>query len=265
MKKFLAITLAFLMILGLVACGQQKQASQAPVAPPVPSTGSGTDSAAGSQPSSAPQTGPVQSATVEGSKDAAPASDAPTPELPVQAAPAQTAAASRMVAWFDRYLADGEFSMDMEIKDVDEIEKISIFIKGGNMYASLSSDGELMAMLKNSDGYYVLIPGEKMGFSASPDEAEDDFIEFFEDFDRDSQFSSGQMDVDGKSYYYEEFKEVDEDGKPYLIRYCFDGDELVYAVDIEDADQDTVKFSNVQDKVDDSVFVIPSDYSIMSF
>jgi len=170
-----------------------------------------------------------------------------------------------MVAWFDKYIADGEFSMDMEIKDVDEIEKISIFIKGGNMYASLSSDGELMAMLKNSDGYYVLIPGEKMGFSASPDEAEDDFIEFFEDFDRDSQFSSGQMDVDGKSYYYEEFKEVDEDGKPYLIRYCFDGDELVYAVDIEDSDQDTVKFSNVQDKVDDSVFVIPSDYSIMSF
>ena len=69
---------------------------------------------------------------------------------------------------------------------------------------------------------------------------------------------TGTREIDGKTYDTEEWI---IDGAASIM--CFDGDDLAYIISAFEGDEIVMKVVEVSDKVDDSLFEIPTDYTMM--
>ena len=71
-------------------------------------------------------------------------------------------------------------------------------------------------------------------------------------------FKIGTREIDGKTY---DTEELIVDGASAI--YCFDGDDLAYIISSFEGQEAVMKIVEATDKVDDSLFVIPEDYTVM--
>ena len=193
---------------------------------------------------------------------AAPAKEEPKSDAPAASENAETPAAepaaepeisgSRLEAFSLKYHTTTGYTAVFRYEGND----ITTVCKGDNFYMDTKTDEGNAILIKNGDGIYMLSPDEKVGVKMSelPDEMED----FSEDIEVEGDYTTGEMDVEGKSYYYEEF--TDEDG---TTRYCFDGDMLRYIVYNENGETTQVELVSISLDVDESLFTVPGDYTIM--
>ena len=71
-------------------------------------------------------------------------------------------------------------------------------------------------------------------------------------------FQTGTREIDGKTY---DTEELIVEGASAI--YCFDGDDLAYIISSFEGQEAVMKIVEATDKVDDSLFVIPEDYTVM--
>ncbi|MBQ7623873.1 MAG: hypothetical protein IJS65_01185 [Clostridia bacterium] len=193
-----------------------------------------------------------------GEKTAAPVSDngakAETNEPAAPAAPDAEEAVpvneSRLAAFYAKYVDDGEYALTLKTEDGD----VDIAVKGDKQYIKTKLEGQDMVILDLPDGYFLVSPDAKAAMKmAKTDEAEEEDV-----FSTDptGTFVTGEEEINGKSYYYEEYEEEGE-----KTRFYFDGDLLKYALTPGDTSSMT-EFADIRNDVDDSVFEIPSDYEV---
>ena len=72
-------------------------------------------------------------------------------------------------------------------------------------------------------------------------------------------FKTGTREIGGKTY---DTEELTVEGA--VAVYCFDGDDLAYIISAFDGTEMTMKLVDISDKVDDSLFEIPEDYTVMT-
>ena len=71
-------------------------------------------------------------------------------------------------------------------------------------------------------------------------------------------YKTGTREVNGKTYDTEEW--IIEGASSIM---CFDGDDLVYMIGSFEGIEMIMKIIEVSDSVDDSLFEIPADYTVM--
>ena len=69
---------------------------------------------------------------------------------------------------------------------------------------------------------------------------------------------TGTREIDGKTYDTEEW--IIEGASSIM---CFDGDDLTYMIGAFEGEEMVMKIIEVSDKVDDSLFEIPDDYTLL--
>lgn len=193
-----------------------------------------------------------ETAAPQKQEDSAPAQEQ---TAPAQESSGETAApaGSRMEVFVAKYIASGE-GYTMVFK-MDGNETTAAY-KGDNMYMTFEAEGTKAILIKNGDALYLLMPDEKMGIKmdAAPEGMED----ISEEMDAQGDYTTGEMEMDGKSYYYEEY--TDADG---TARYLFDGDMLRYIVATSGSETTQLEIVSVEKGADDSLFTVPDGYNIM--
>ena len=123
----------------------------------------------------------------------------------------------------------------------------------GQYYMEVTSDGEFMRVLVK-DGTFNLISDSEKTIMTLTSDGDDDVTEFPDSYD---VASSGKAYLDGKYCTYE--KTYDEDG--ILSTYWYNGNDL-YAIQ---STESIIYIDSISQKADASLFVLPSDYTVMDF
>ena len=150
-------------------------------------------------------------------------------------------------------------SRDQEIRPA-----LTQSFKYGNSYIDATAEGEQIVMITKGNEFYMLFPAEKSGIGGTG-EGDTEEQDLFVDFSHDDDYTTGEMTIEGKSYYYEEYVEDDGENGTVPVRYCFDGDMLAYIVNYVDEQESFMKVTSFDENVSDSLFEVPSDYEIMMF
>ena len=174
---------------------------------------------------------------------------------------------SRTVAAFKDINESTGYHMDLEMKIDDESVRMDMQAKGDLFYADASVSGQQVLMIRNADGFYVLLPSMKMGMklidSAEMDEAIGQIGSFMVigEKAKNEKFKAGEMEVDGSKYYFEEFSSRGKSEE--RARFLFEKDELKYILVMDEEDvEETVKIHTMDAKIDESLFKIPEGYTI---
>ena len=125
-------------------------------------------------------------------------------------------------------------------------------------------DGVESILILQEDAQYILDPASKIAIKMSIG-AENGGLNTKEMFAEEEEnyeaaLSTGDMDINGKTYFYEEFI-VDD----YSVKYCFDGDDMKYILTEMDGTTYTMEIISMEKGADSDLFTIPADYQVMAF
>ena len=227
-KRIMALALTLLLILALSACGSKNKAPEEPDAPEV------------------------------GENAPAP------PDVPEEDTPEPAKAESgdtKTMSYFSEYVSTGSYTTEMKT-EYEGITNVSLTAyDGDNMYSESETNGTKSIVIMK-DGYqYILDPASKTCIKMSA-EMMQDTEEIFADTEDSyaAAVSTGDMDVDGTSCYYEEFQV-----EGMSVKYCFDGDALRYIISDMDGASYRVEILSMKKGADKSLFEVPSDYTVMEY
>ncbi len=158
-------------------------------------------------------------------------------------------------------------SLEGELDDEEGLETITMAKKGENLYTAISSASQNVTIMYKDNTTYIISDDEKMYMTS---EGKDDSV-FGEDtmiiskenlqqiYNRD--FQTGKETIDEIECDYEEYKL--DDGT--TEKYYFSGDEIKYIKLVyEDGTEETMEVKELSSEVDDSLFEIPSDYTLVT-
>lgn len=223
-KRLLALALVLLMVLSLAACG--------------------------SQPAPAPSP----------SQDVEPDVEDTSPE-PDQQQPPETQGDTKTMEYFADKLADGQYTMETKMDFGGMTTTTLTAYDGDNVYSETDMDGTKTTFIIK-DGYqYILDPTAKTCMKI-PSVSTEEMTEYFGD-SVDNYLvatSSGNIDIDGKSYSYEEFSI-----EGLTFKYCFDGNDLKYIITDMGDQSITMEVLRLEKGVDKSLFEIPADYTVTEY
>ena len=116
---------------------------------------------------------------------------------------------TKTMAYFHKYLVGGAYTMESKY-DMDGMEVTSYSAVDGNqMYSKTTMDGMESILILTDDAQYILDPASKMaikmaiGADGGGLNTQEMFAE--EEANYETAVSTGDMDVNGKTYFYEEF------------------------------------------------------------
>jgi len=163
----------------------------------------------------------------------------------------------RLQAFAETYLADGKYTL----RYVLEGEEAVCAIDGENLYLRAKADGQELIMIRDAAQTTILMPESRLGIRTENGEAP--MEELFEGVQPDDEYTAGEMELDGKTCYYEEFDESTEEG-PSKTRYCFEGGELRYILaDFGSGEETRIEVTDVSNDVDPALFTVPDGYTLM--
>jgi len=243
MKKLFALLLAMMMVLSLAACGGGDDEK-------APSNEDKTPSSSQQKPQSTP------APTVDKPEETDDGADAEE-EIPFGMAGFLGTKTGRFYSQF----ADGrmymEYEMEMEGQTMTMIsatngeKNYSETKMGGAAVSASVMDGETMYVIDHASKMVI-----KMGLQA---DAQTIAGTVLEESDVDmGDLKTGTREIDGKTYDTEEWI---VEGAASI--FCFDGDDLAYMIGAFEGEEMVMKIVEASDKVDDSLFEIPEDYTVM--
>ena len=150
-----------------------------------------------------------------------------------------------------------EYEMEMEGQKMSMISATD----GSKTYSETKMDGVSMGIsIMDGETMYTIDHASKMVIKMSLQaNAQAIAGAVLEESDVDmGDFKTGTREIDGKTYDTEEWI---VDGAASI--FCFDGDDLTYMVGVFEGMEVTMKIVEVSDNVDDSLFEIPEDYTVM--
>lgn len=172
---------------------------------------------------------------------------------------------SKTLEFFKTHFDSQEYTMTLKTTDEEtgSDSVVTIGIKGdiyytddnsaGNHSTVFYKDGQTTTISHDNKTYYINTTDDEMSqsnekFSSS------DFA--------GKEFSTGTETIDGKKYYCEEFN--DEYG---TARYCFDGDDLKYMVNVnsETGKNTYIEITDIKPSFDESLLTIPEGYEALDY
>ena len=167
---------------------------------------------------------------------------------------------TRVGKFYSRF-ADGRMYMEYEMEMEGQVMSMISATNGDKTYSETKMDGAAVsASVMDGETMYVIDHAGKMvikmGLQA---DAQTVAGAVLEESDVDmGTFTTGTKEIDGKTYDTEEL--IVEGGAAI---YCFDGDDLAYIISAFEGEEIVMKVVEVSDKVDESLFEIPTDYALM--
>ncbi len=157
--------------------------------------------------------------------------------------------------------ADGRMYMEYEMEM--EGQKISVIsaTNGEKTYSESKIDGVSMGVsIMDGEDMYTIDHTSKMVIKMSLGaDAQTIAGMVIEESDVDmGDLKTGTREIDGKTYDTEEW--IVEGASSIM---CFDGDALAYMIGAFEGEEMVMKVIEVSNKVDDSLFEIPEDYTVM--
>lgn len=158
-------------------------------------------------------------------------------------------------------------SLEGELDDEEGIETITMAKKGENLYTNITSASQNVSIIYKDNVTYMILEAQKMYMtSEGKDESvfgEDTMIISEENLQQiyERDFQTGKESIDGTEYDYEEYKL--DDGT--TEKYYFTGNDIKYIkVIYEDGTEETMGVKALSSEVDDSIFEVPSDYTLVA-
>ncbi|MDO4531645.1 MAG: hypothetical protein Q4C06_06650 [Bacillota bacterium] len=171
---------------------------------------------------------------------------------------------TKTMAYFREYLVDGAYTMESKY-DMDGLEVVSfVAVDGNQMYSRTTMDGMESILILLEDAQYILDPASKLaikmeiGADGGGLNMQEMFAEEEENYE--TAVSYGDMEVNGKNCFYEEFTVEDSS-----VKYCFDGNDLKYILTEMDGIIYTMEIVHMEKGADADLFVLPDDYEVMAF
>ncbi len=158
--------------------------------------------------------------------------------------------------------------MDVEMESDGQDITMNMQVKGDEFYADSSVDGKRGIIIQTGDAVYILDPSSKSGvkYTSSDEDYTEDYQEMMkiDEYADESEYTTGDMKVEGSKYTYEEFSDKNENAD--TVRFCFDGNDLKYIVIMDENGDvsETMKINALDADIDESLFEVPSGYSISS-
>ena len=172
-----------------------------------------------------------------------------------------TAATTKTLAFFQKYLIGGEYTMEMKTAaDGVEATMKSAF-KGEMMYSESDMDG-MKSIMVMKDGFQYIIDhsGKTVMKMQMVDNAA--VADMFSDEagNYETATASGTTEYNGKTYEYEEFTVEGE-----TVQYLFDGDDLKIIKANVMGTESIVEILSIKKGADEKLFEIPEDYQLISY
>ena len=162
-------------------------------------------------------------------------------------------------------IGDNALYMSFTTEFENDLMDVDLYIKGD--YTRMdTSDPEYggMSVIANESGNYIVMHDSKTYYKSMEPVDPDDMDFLFNDEEMpDYEVTTGQEELKGTLYDFERLVELDEDGVENITTFYFEpGTDNWVALRSED----TMMYINeISSDVDDSVFVIPSDYQEFAF
>ena len=241
MKKLFALLLVLAMSFSFAACGggDDKTPSSVEDNPPASSQQQETPSPDVSQPD-----------------------DTPTPDTQQGGDPIDLSGflGTKTGKFYSRF-ADGRMYMEYEMEMEGMAMTVISASNGDRTYSETKMDGASLGVniMVGEDMYTIDHASKtviKMSLQAN---AQTIASAVLEESDVDmGGFQTGTREIDGKTY---DTEELIVEGASAI--YCFDGDDLAYIISSFEGQEAVMKIVEATDKVDDSLFEIPTDYTMM--
>ena len=243
MKKLLSLLLTLVLIFSLAACGGEK----------APSDEEKTPSSSGQQQQNTPTPDPSTNKPDEPDETPVPDEDGDPIDL-------SGYLGTKTGRFYSRF-ADGRMYMEYEMEMEGQVMSMISATDGDRTYSETRMGGTSMGVsIMIGEDMYTIDHASKMVIKMSLG-ADTQTIAgaVLEESDVDmGTFTTGTKEIDGKTYDTEEL--IVEGGAAI---YCFDGDDLAYIISSFEGQEVVMKIVEASDKVDESLFEIPTDYALM--
>lgn len=174
----------------------------------------------------------------------------------------------RTAALFDDETEKNGYYLDMETTVQSQNMRLKMHVKGDSLYADVNTDGYMVEMIKNKDGYFILQPDLLIGYKINEemfnDSADMNILESMGPSLEGKDYTAGKANVDGEEYEFEEYK---VDGT--ATKFCYDGEDQLRYIIVESEDELTdpqkIKVHSFKKGADESMFTIPNGYSIQEW
>ncbi|MGI6721125.1 MAG: hypothetical protein ACOX4I_00995 [Anaerovoracaceae bacterium] len=155
--------------------------------------------------------------------------------------------------------------MDVEMTVDKQKTEADIMSKGEKTYVKASSSGNEIIFIDDDKDYYILSPATKTAVQTDDDTTGlEDAVETFTEIPKmikNAKFKEGTREIGGKTYDTETLKKDSDDSDESVV-FCFDGNDLKYIIASEDGNTVQMKINTLDNKVKDSVFKVPEDYTV---
>lgn len=169
-------------------------------------------------------------------------------------------AATKTLEYFNEYVGDGEYTIEMEMEVEGMATTTVSAVKGDMVYTKSVAGGMENIMIMKDDKQYMLDPASKTCIVMSMDIAETSEMFAEEAANYEVAAETGSVEIDGTTYEYEAF-----DVEGITAKYCFDGDELKYIITSMEGEEYTIKIVSMEKNADAHLFEVPEDYTMMEY
>ena len=246
MKKILALLLTLALIFSLAACGGGDDDK-------TPSNDDKTPSSSGQQQQNTPAPDPGTNKPDEPDETPVPDEDGDPIDL--------SGYLGTKTGRFYSQFADGRMYMEYEMEMEGQTMTMISATDGDRTYSETKMGGTSMgvSIMIGEDMYTIDHAGKMVIKMSLGTDTQTIAGAVLEESDVDmGDYKTGTREIDGKTYDTEEW--IVEGASSIM---CFDGDDLAYMIGAFQGEEVVLKIIQVSDDVDDSLFEIPDDYTLM--
>jgi len=246
MKKLLSLLLTLVLIFSLAACGGGGDEK-------TPSNEDKTPSSSQQQQQNTPAPDPGTNKPDEPDETPVPDEDGNPIDL-------SGYLGTKTGKFYSRF-ADGRMYMAYEMETEGQTMTMISATSGDKTYSETKMDGVSIGVsIMLGEDMYTIDHASKMVVKMKLQaDAQTIAGAVIEESDVDmGDLQTGTREIDGKTYDTEEW--IIEGASSIM---CFDGDALVYMIGAFEGEEMVMKIIEVSDKVDDSLFDIPDDYTLL--
>ena len=171
------------------------------------------------------------------------------------------AASTKTLAYFQKFLSGGEYTMEMKttVQGIEVISKNAF--KDDMMYSESDMDGMKSVMVMR-DGYQYIIENSSKMVLKTQVADNGAVMDMFADeaANYETAVASGETEYSGKSYNYEEFTVEGE-----TVQYLFDGNDLKIMKANVMGTESVVEIISLEKGADAKLFEIPEDYQMIAY
>ena len=260
MKKLATIVLSAALIMSLAACGAEKTVEESSAASSVQVESSVEVKEESKEESSEADVVPASSEVQEEKESSEEASVEVSGETEVDA---NSWLATKTGKFFSQF-TEGEMYWKLISNVEGEDQTLIMAMKEGKVAIEVTDDqmGTVSMIVKDGSSY-IVSHAEKMAVKYTGDytQAMDlDMTDLLVDIDEKDMttLKTGKVEIDGVEYDAEIWTE-EEIGSAFY----FQGDTLKYIVTMDEGDETRIKVEDYSNKVDDALFDVPDDYTIL--